>query len=91
MPPKPPSKNLEEVLNNIQAHLMVIQSQLEDNTSRQSTLEAKNDHFHSTFMSLLDQVVLLSHPKNKLPPWTTTTTLIPLNLTPTINNLPPLH
>ena len=66
MPPTPVSKDLEEVINNIQAQLMPIQSQLEDYSSRQSILEAKNDHLHSTFTSLLDQLTTISHSENKL-------------------------
>jgi len=68
MPPKPPSKDLEEVLHNIQERLAVIQIQLDENNNQQSTLEARNDHLHSNFPSLLYQVASLSHSKNKLSP-----------------------
>jgi len=67
MAPQPPSKDLNEALANIQTNLTDIQSQLAENTSRQSTLEAQNDHFHSTFTSILDQVALLTQTETKIP------------------------
>ena len=59
---------MEKVIHNIQAQLTMIQSQLEDTSSKQSTLKAKNDNVHSHFTSLLDQVTLLTHPENQNPP-----------------------
>ena len=64
MAPKLSSKDKEEVIHTIQAQLTIIQNQLEDTSSKQSTLEAKNDNLHSHVTSLLDQVTLLTHPEN---------------------------
>jgi len=67
MAPQPPSKDLNEALANIQTNFTDIQSQLAENTSIQSTLEAQNDHLHSTFTSILDQVALLTQTETKIP------------------------
>ena len=44
MAPKLSSKDMEEVIHAIQAQLTLIQNQLEDTSTKQSTLEAKNDN-----------------------------------------------
>jgi len=68
MAPKLSSKDMEEVINAIQAQLTLIQNHLEDTSTKQFTLEAKNDNLHSHVTSLLNQVTLLMHPDNQNPP-----------------------
>jgi len=62
MPPKPQSKELEDILNAIQNRLTAIQTQMETQEQCQSALETKNESLHSSLSFLIDQVSSLPPP-----------------------------
>jgi len=61
MPPKPQTKDLEEILHSIHERLVAIQDQMEETHTRQASLEARNKSLHSTVTFLIDQVSSILH------------------------------
>jgi len=55
MSTKPPSRDLEELLNTIHERLLVIQVQMDKNQNHQIAMEARNDSIQSSLNLLMDQ------------------------------------
>ena len=64
MPPKPQTKDLEEILHSIQERLECIQVQMEDNHTCQTAMEAYNDSIQSTLTFPMNQISSTNHDEN---------------------------
>jgi len=86
MPPKPQSKDLEDLLQAIQDRLTTMQTQMEATEARQTNLEAHNDLLQSFFAMFQDHVSTLPPPQSS--PFTSSHEP-PHNVTPPLPSLKP--